>query len=797
MQNDVPISDVKGHRTLATVVFTDCVSFSARMSENEDHTLDLIRRDMKLMKRVCEQYEGRVLKSTGDGLLMYFASAVKAVECAIEIQRTVTEASAQRSPEDILQHRIGIHLADMFITETDVMGNGVNIAARLQALADPGGICLSQTVYDVVKVGLQVGIQSLGLRELKNIREEVPVYKVLLQPEEEPTDPQMAAIAHLSRHRDLNRIKKLLFYVCKNIWESQPNKLDALELSDLIQELLRLAPSEERLKQALNSAVQSLSKSAEYTLVANEIITEFSKLYLHLAAAVVPDGDNQAQSHLPYETVAGEIEQADGSGRMKKLLFYICRSRWESDPLQLDAVRTSDLLMDLYRLAPSLDQVRATCDRFVQTLSKRDEYSLVGNALISKLMRIYDAAGKVPKAAQQKKKNNDDTHLETRPFTDFPELEQVAHLKPYQAIALNLEQISDVFRIKKLILYVCRRQWESDPMRLRNFSLAPLLQELHQIATSFEQLTGALNSVVRTLNKPAEYAAIAEAIATAMHHLYPDPLPLQPHPVKTNPAIATVAPAEIPPLETPTPDADSTPIPISTETLPVQPATDPEPAHAEITPAAAPAASPATSPIDLFDYRLEIMKYTNPLRTKILLFSALNYDFGFTSQDWLNLKMQALDDLLRRLLTTCKAYTDMEALLYAAARRLAGAEENVETVTSVIQCLRPFYLYGDRTAVLERSGEETCVSLDEQPLTMLNLPEVEQEEDFTCQLLTVAAEMSPVVGSPPILPEQCPHKTPDKTVAIATTITTESPDHAQPAENSPPIHPALHEGATD
>jgi class 3 adenylate cyclase len=180
MENGKSLPEMRGHRTLAPIVFTDGVNFSAKMSADEEHTLDLVGRDFKLMKKLCQQFEGQVLKNTGDGLLMYFVSAVQAVGCALAIQERIAAVAADLPDRDVLIHRIGIHLGDVFFSETDVMGNGVNIAARLQAEADPGGICISQTVFDVVKSQLTLKATYLGPRELKNIQEAIPIYQLLL-----------------------------------------------------------------------------------------------------------------------------------------------------------------------------------------------------------------------------------------------------------------------------------------------------------------------------------------------------------------------------------------------------------------------------------------------------------------------------------------------------------------------------------------------------------------------------------------------------------------------------------------
>ena len=182
MENVTPPSNLRGERALAAIVFTDVESFTTRMAADEMRTLTLIQRDFDLMEQLCQEFEGQVLKSLGDGLLMYFVSAEKAVSCAIEMQKALATATAELPESDILYHRIGVHLGDVLFNGSDVMGTGVNIAARLQTLAAPRGICISQTVYDVVKSSLNSPVTYLGLRQLKGFPELVPVYQILPPP---------------------------------------------------------------------------------------------------------------------------------------------------------------------------------------------------------------------------------------------------------------------------------------------------------------------------------------------------------------------------------------------------------------------------------------------------------------------------------------------------------------------------------------------------------------------------------------------------------------------------------------
>lgn len=197
----------RGENALAAIVFTDVESFTTQMAAKETHTLNLIARDFSQMQQICEKFEGQVLKSLGDGLLMYFTSAEKAVASAIEIQQAIAAAAANLPEKDILRHRIGIHLGDVFFNGSDVMGNGVNIAARLQTVASAGGICISQTVYDVVKHRLPMSVTYVGLRSLKGIAEPIPVYQIQPPQVVKPTQ-QKVFISYRAQEPDSSLAKE-------------------------------------------------------------------------------------------------------------------------------------------------------------------------------------------------------------------------------------------------------------------------------------------------------------------------------------------------------------------------------------------------------------------------------------------------------------------------------------------------------------------------------------------------------------------------------------------------------------
>lgn len=165
---------------LGTIIFSDVVNSTALSAANQKLTLELVNRDFNIIRGICAKHQGKVLKEMGDGLLIFFPeSAVKAVACALEIQRSLAQAATSLPASHVLQHRIGIHLGEIFFFNNDIRGTGVNLAARLEGKAEPGGICISETVYQVVKSHSPLNVIDLGLQELKGIPEPVRLYKLI------------------------------------------------------------------------------------------------------------------------------------------------------------------------------------------------------------------------------------------------------------------------------------------------------------------------------------------------------------------------------------------------------------------------------------------------------------------------------------------------------------------------------------------------------------------------------------------------------------------------------------------
>jgi adenylate cyclase len=178
-------------RKLAAILVADIVGYSRLVGADEDRTLARLRTlRSDLIDPTIAVHHGRVVKRTGDGSIVEFRSVVDALRCAIEVQSGLAERNAGLPPEKRIEYRVGIHLGDVVEeSDGDLMGDGVNIAARLEGVAKPGAICLSEDAYRQVKQRLDLGVTDLGATQLKNIAEPIHVYSLEVA---QPTEPRSA-----------------------------------------------------------------------------------------------------------------------------------------------------------------------------------------------------------------------------------------------------------------------------------------------------------------------------------------------------------------------------------------------------------------------------------------------------------------------------------------------------------------------------------------------------------------------------------------------------------------------------
>jgi TolB-like protein/class 3 adenylate cyclase/Flp pilus assembly protein TadD len=170
-------------RKLAAILHADVKGYSRLMGEDEEATVSTLTAYREVMGVLIKKHRGRVVHGSGDSLLAEFISVVDAVQCAVEIQKELKTRNAELSEDRKVEFRIGINLGDVIDKDDDLHGDGVNIAARVEALAEEGGICITRSAYDQVKNKLPLGYEYLGEHSVKNIAEPVRVYRVLIEPE--------------------------------------------------------------------------------------------------------------------------------------------------------------------------------------------------------------------------------------------------------------------------------------------------------------------------------------------------------------------------------------------------------------------------------------------------------------------------------------------------------------------------------------------------------------------------------------------------------------------------------------
>ena len=530
------------------------------------------------------------------------------------------------------------------------------------------------------------------------------------------------SIAHdLEQHPNSIRIKKLIFYICKNLWENNLDIINSHSLKNLIQELVSLHPTSSALNSHLNRVAQGLSKPAEYSLIASLILQKIKSLYSEISLE-----SNITSKQQEALRVADRLAQDKNSIRIKKILTYICKNIWENNLDQLQQYHWQELIEESLELAPTLESLELILNSIVRTLNRQTEYSLVASSIINCFSTLYPEKP----ASTQLISDNGDTQIviqtEQTNLVVEPQPTQKAYsteLTCYTQVSSYLEAQPEKIRIKKLILCASRNYWENDPSKLQAIPLEFLIGELHAIAGTIADLKLLLSNVVNTLNRKAEYFLIADTITQSLEALYC-------HSINSfTVALPSTNQAE------------------ASFTQPID-------QHSASQVARSPGIETelAQSAYDPFELRLEIMKYTNPLRAKILLFSVLQHKFSFSASDWSALKACEFDYLLQQLFEQCETLSTLESRLEIIASCLEDPYEYNQAAGAIIQCVQPFYSLIQRQPKLSLaasisspiysehfSPEQTRIKFNfEETLLTSGHVDIEVETEQTCQFGSTA-----------------------------------------------------------
>jgi hypothetical protein len=358
--------------------------------------------------------------------------------------------------------------------------------------------------------------------------------------------------------------------------------------------------------------------------------------------------------------------------RIKKVIFCLSKKYWENNPIVLSAFTESALIEKLLENYPTLDEFKTTLVKLIKTLNRPNVYTEIGKVVFEQISRLYK-------------------YLESEPEPQTAIVVPTAIVPASSpeivySIANSLETHQEEARIKKVIYSVCRRRWENDVQLINSYSLQSLINELIRTYPTKESLHHALIKLVQNINKQNLYLAIANIIVERLAVLYNNEetnfLPVESNaPVINHQYIqvnhsyhfSSAAAAQ-----------QFVPQAAVAQVSAVEESRDREPEFI------APEVHSQPKSIKIFDLRLEIVQYTNPLRAKVLLFSVLYQSWDKNNQDWTMLRSYTLDDLLKELIQTHKAIEDIETKLFGAARVLNDFESNLQTASTIVEAIKPY-----------------------------------------------------------------------------------------------------------
>ena len=359
------------------------------------------------------------------------------------------------------------------------------------------------------------------------------------------------------------------------------------------------------------------------------------------------------------DKVVYALQHHNESRRIKKLVFAICQNIWENSPAVLAKFELELLLQSLLERYPTLEALEAKLLDTVASLNHRQVYTTVAQTIVAQVSHLYAAR---PLTFRQADKA---TQLEVSLVTE-----------KYEAIAQMIGRSAQRRRLTKLLYCLNYSSWENNAQILGQIDLTELVQQVHQQFPTAQALKSQLEHIIKQLNRQSEYRQVAYILLKAVQPLY-HASKLISTSLDTSIGQLGQRAAPLTQLEAPIQSA------VTGQTRTHQSLLRPQPATATET---------AQNRRNLFPLRLEILKYTNPLRAKILLQSCVYGPFSFTEPDWRSLRAKTLEDLLKETFDYCKTFADLESKLTILAHCLDGADENLRVAAAIARVMRPYYL---------------------------------------------------------------------------------------------------------
>lgn len=381
----------------------------------------------------------------------------------------------------------------------------------------------------------------------------------------------------------------------------------------------------------------------------------------------------QLSSNIFYQAIQG-LDNHPESLRIKKLIFCICRKSWENNTDVLNKLSLENLVKELIQEQSTVEKLTLSLYKLVKTLNRPKVYAGVAKAIIEKLSPVYQDLNKATDIIELQASNS---YQETKVSDTEFLLNQVVK---------NLTHHSETVRIHKLIYAITKHTWENNLTVIQNYGLKNLIIESLEIYPTKQDLTNAFLKLVANINKKDLYLAISKIILGQIGELY-DTLPNEENSRPEDPNSYSTQIIAINQASDENRHKSVTASAFETSVIDI--ISEQVVTELSQTRAVSPSLPPQTT-YDLFELRLQIMQYTNPLRAKILLFSLLFHPWDRSGQDWAMLRSYTLDDLLEQLLQSGRPLADIEVKLYNTAKSLSDPDTQLQSASTIIEALKPF-----------------------------------------------------------------------------------------------------------
>ena len=573
-----------------------------------------------------------------------------------------------------------------------------------------------------------------------------------LAPSQIPEDPRTSEFCWRDRIQVTptlgDVIDKMVRYDFRQRYQSATEVLEALQPlltrslgQTVLSEITPLLPEDEDLSQELLAMAQSAKRVVSPVPAAED--EELSQELLAMAQSAKSAAKSAAKStveipvksaiELLFEEISDDFEMSEDPVRAKKLVCLVCTGILENDLQRLDNFSFVELLQDLYQQHPTIEALKENLVKAVKTIApqKQRQYLIVAKLVFNIVSKLYEkltvpaiaepvilspinsqvqpVPPQISYSVEHLVINAGSAQLIAQEVVPPAEPEPAKESDIYDWVADEINADSQQVRLKKLLFYTCQDIWESDLEQLNTINWAGLLRELVSFMPTFPQLMALLQESVQRVSKPAEYLPIGNLLLSKLQQLYPDGFdaiapsssPSSNHPLLENKLLNNQG----------NKSSSRSDIPRKSKTP-----FDPKIAS------------------DLFDLRLELMRFTNSMRAKILLFSVLYYPFNPDRDNWQDLRSHGLDELLRQLFYVYPSFAEVDNAIWQMSRSLSEPSAYEQSANYILQAIKTLYDQLESRS-MSHLTEQGSLSFDNIDFTQANAFPNTSDDDETCQFM--------------------------------------------------------------